>query len=73
MDENYPAAFSRYDSEYLKNQKREKMNLTTDNSVKQRFIPYCLLDMQFHYIISKQAACPLYRLLSELSLLFFIR
>lgn len=73
MDENYPAAFQRYDSEYPKNQKREKMNQTTDNSMKQRFIPHCLLDTQFHYIISKQPACPLYRLLSGLSLLFFIR
>lgn len=70
-DENYSAVFYRDDSESLKNQKREKVNQTTDNNVKQCHIPHCLLDTQFHYIISKQLACPLYIPLSKLSLLFF--
>lgn len=38
IDEKCPAALQEDDSEYVRNQKREKMNRTTDNSVKQRFI-----------------------------------
>jgi len=69
-DKNPPAAFYRDNSENLRNQKREKMNQKSDNSVKLIFIQHCLLEMPFQHIIIKQPAYNLYRLLCELSSLF---